>query len=200
MNLTTYAWADANTGLYFKPYVSVAPSLYQLDLGGSLGSSTTRPLGAHAAFGADVLPNLAVEIRLGGSGSDKANLAGSSYTSKIGFPLASVFLKPVVSYNEWRLCALFGATQPPSYSVQTSSGTTVKSSGNKFLSLGLGAGYQFDKNIQIGLELVQYHAKMDISSVLNAKLSAVSLVFSYSFDDGSENLKTLSEPMTKEER
>jgi len=185
--------------LEFNPYIQLAPSAYVLDLeyskndflvGLASDKSQSTMGGAFVGLGAQLHQNFAIELRLGGSVSKSGTIGSSPYSSQVKLPMASIFLKPEMPFEDWSVYGLLGATTVPKYqSVADSLNLTVTSQSKAALSYGLGASYHINDSLNLGLEWVAYHKQKEAAAASNfqtteslkARLSGISLALNYRF-------------------
>lgn len=188
----------------FHPYIQLAPNAYVLDLeyikndflvGLSSDKSQTTMGGGFIGLGAQLHQNFAVELRLGGSVSKSGTIGTSSYNSQVKLPMASVFLKPELPFEDWSVYGLLGATAVPKYqSVVDSLNLTASNQSKAALSYGLGASYRINDGLNLGLEWVSYHQQKEVATSSNfqiteslkARLSGISLALNYRFGAGGD--------------
>ena len=189
--------------LELNPYIQFAPSAYILDLeyakndflvGLASEKSQTTMGGAFVGLGAQLHQNFAIELRLGGSVSKSGTIGASSYNSQVKLPMASVFLKPEIPFEDWSVYGLLGATAVPKYQSVADSLSLTVASQSTALSYGVGASYRINDSLNLGLEWVAYHQQKEVATASNfqiteslkARLSGISLALNYRFGVGGD--------------
>jgi outer membrane protein OmpA-like peptidoglycan-associated protein len=189
--------------LEFNPYIQLAPSAYVLDLeyakndllvGLASDKSQTTMGGAFVGLGAQLHQNFAIELRLGGSVSKSGTIGSSPYSSQVKLPMASIFFKPEIPFEDWSVYGLLGATTVPKYQSVADSLSLTVSQSQAALSYGVGASYRINDSLNLGLEWVAYHKQKEVAAVSNfqiteslkARLSGISLALNYRFGVGGD--------------
>ena len=195
----------------FHPYIQLAPSAYMLDLeyveaqGPVLGvteKSKTTMGGGFVGLGTQLHENFAVELRLGGSVSKSGTIGNFSYNSQVKLPMASIFLKPEMPFEDWSVYGLLGATTVPKYQSVADSLNLTASQSKAALSFGVGASYRINDSLNLGLEWVRYHQQKEVAvgsnfqttESLKAKLQGISLALNYRFGVGGDEREEVKEP------